>query len=292
MLPRVLQTRSRPDAMPLSDFVRYLNAQYAPPVPSVTSNSGLRSTTPFVAEDGQVFVHFATLRLESFYSPIVAVAAGKLHGHAAGLNAFGRANQQRLETEAVFVLPSDDDEFIYLDRLARTLHVLNYLTYLNRHSRGTLLLSVHPRHLASAVAGHGMAFEDVLRACGLLPEQVMLVIEIDAVDDADHLVRTIADYKSRGYSIAVDRFGRREINFQLLQKISPAIVTLDPRLLASTRPLRPLVDRVHELGAQVMIKGEDSATLHQRAEEIGIDLLQLRTAQRLPIKILEESSLA
>ena len=54
--------------MPLSDFVRYLNAQNVPPAP------GTRSTTPFVSENGQVYVHFAKLRLESFYSPIIDVA--------------------------------------------------------------------------------------------------------------------------------------------------------------------------------------------------------------------------
>jgi EAL domain-containing protein (putative c-di-GMP-specific phosphodiesterase class I) len=260
--------------MPLSDFVRYLNAQQALP------GCGLRPTAPFVAEDGQVFVNFASLRLESFYSPIVDIASGKLRGHAAGLNAFGLINHQLLEPEAVFVLPSDDAEFIYLDRLARTLHVLNYLTYLNRYSRGTLLLRVHPRHLASVAAGHGMVFEEVLRACGLLPAQIMLEIEIDGVEDAAHLVRAIANYRSRGYGIAVDRFGRREINFALLQEISPAIVKFDPLLLSSSRPLRPMVDLLHEFGAQAMIEGVDSAALRQQAQEGGFDLVQRREPQQ------------
>lgn len=256
--------------MPLSDFVRYLNAQKAPP------GSGVRSTTPFVAEDGQVFVHFARLRLESSYSPIIALASGELLGHAAGVNAFGLANHQLLEPEAVFVLPSDDGEFTYLDRLVRTLHSLNYLTYLNRRSRGTLLLRVHPRHVASVSADHGLAFEEVLRACGLIPGQITLEIEIDGVDDEAQLVRAIDNYKSRGYGIAVGRFGRRETNFALLQKIAPAMVKFDPQLLASTRALAPLVDRLHELGAQLMIESPDDAARRLQARDCGFDLLQVQ----------------
>lgn len=260
--------------MPLSDFVRYLNAQNSPIA------SGAHSTTPFVAENGQVCVHFSKLRLESFYSPIVALADGELRGHAAGLNAFGLANHQLLEPEAVFVLPSDDGEFIYLDRLVRTLHALNYLTYPQRRSRGTLLLRVHPRHVASVRADHGLAFEEVLRTCGLMPAQITLEIEIDGIGDAAQLVRAIANYKSRGYGIAVGRFGRRETNLALLQEIAPAIVKFDPLLLASTRPLLPLVERLHELGVQVLVEGQDTAARRQGALDCGFDLLQVNNPLR------------
>ncbi|MFZ4538684.1 EAL domain-containing protein [Propionivibrio sp.] len=262
--------------MPLSDFVRYLNTQH--PLPG----AGLRSTTPFVSEAGRVFVNFANLRLESYFSPIIDTATGKLTGHAAGLYTIGLKNHQLLEPEAVFVLPGDDAEFIYLDRLVRTLHALNYLTYLNRHARGTLLLKVHPRHVASVAADHGLAFEEVLRACGLLPKQITLEIEIDGVDDAAHLVQAIASYKSRGYGIAVGRFGRRAIDFNLLQEIRPSIVKFDPLLFSSTRPLQRMVDRLHELGAQVMIGGLDAAALRRDAQEGGFDLLQVNAQERAP----------
>ena len=260
--------------MPLSDFVRYLNAQNVPPAP------GTRSTTPFVSENGQVYVHFAKLRLESFYSPIIDVARGELRGHAAGLNAFGVDNRRLLEPEAVFVLPSDDSEFIYLDRLVRTLHALNYLIYAPRSSRGTLLLRVHPRHVASVAADHGLAFEEVLRACGLMPAQITLEIEVDGVEDSAHLVRAIANYKSRGYGIAVGRFGRREINFGLLDEIGPAIVKLDPLLVASTGPLSQLVDRLHGLGARVAIEAPDTAAQREQAQGCGVDLLQVSNPLR------------
>ena len=255
--------------MPLSDFVRYLNAQQTLP------GSGLPSTTPFVAEDGQVSVHFAKLRLESCYSPIVALASGEVRGHAAGLRVFGRNNHRLFEPDAVFVLPADDAQFVYLDRLVRTLHTLNYLTYRQRRAHGTLLLKVHPRHVASTSAGHGLAFEEVLRTCGLLPEQITLEIEIDATDDVAHLRRAVDNYKRRGYAIAVGRFGRRQSNFDLLRDLAPAIVKFDSALTASTTSFRPLVERVHDLGAQVMIGCVDGSTVRGEALADGVDLMQV-----------------
>lgn len=276
--------------MPLTDFVRYLNAQH--PLPA----SGLRSTTPFVSEDGRVSVHFANLRLESAYAPIVDTATGEARGHAAELRAVGLRTRQPLAADAVFVLPSDDEEFVYLDRLVRTLHALNYLTYLNRHSRGKLLLKVHPRHVASVAADHGLAFEEILRACGLLPEQITLELEIGGIAEsseageaggkeaAAHLVRAVANYKSRGYGIAVGRFGRRaellEREFGLLREIRPDIVKLDPLLLGAEQPLPTLVERLHALGAPVMIEGLDTPQLRKGARASGIDLLQVHPPLR------------
>lgn len=258
--------------MPLTDFVRHLNAQRP------LAGSALRSTTPFVSENGRVSVHFAKLRLESRFSPIVDAASGALRGHAASLHAVGLLSQRALEPDAVFVLPGDDEEFIYLDRLVRTLHALNYLTYLNRRSRGTLLLRVHPRHVASVGAGHGLAFEEILRGCGLLPEQVTLEIDVSGAEDVAHLAQAIASYKARGYGIAVSRLGRRadwrEREFRLLCEIRPDIVKFDPLLLASEPSLMHWIERLRALGAQAMVEGLDTSALRRSARERGFDLVQ------------------
>src|SRR5664280_2084080 len=106
--------------MPLSEFVRYINAQL--PFPKTAS----RFTTPFASEGGQVFVYYANLRLESNFSPIIDTGDGRIRGHVATLTATHKTTHQRLEADAVFKLPEDDEEFIFLDRLVRTLHTLNY----------------------------------------------------------------------------------------------------------------------------------------------------------------------
>lgn len=260
--------------MPLTDLIRTLNVPN-PAFPKSFARSGLDQ--PFVATDGRVFLHYANIRLESQFLPVVNTVSGRIHGHSASIQAFGLSNNQPLAPEAVFVLPTDDAEFIYLDRLIRTLHALNYLT---NPIRGNLLLKVHPRHVACVPADHGLAFEEILRPCGLVPDQITLEIDTNRIEQTDHLIRAVNNYRSRGYGIAVSHFGFDNLNFSLLRELRPDIVKLDRLLLASSRPLKRIIDNLHQLPSQVMIKGIDTAAMRQGAAASDIDLLQAHAPLR------------
>lgn len=260
--------------MPLTDLIRTLNAPNGV-FPKHYAHNGLDQ--PFVAADGRVFLHYAGIRLESHFLPIVETVSGNLHGHAAVLQAFGLSNGIHLLPEAVFVIPTDDAEFVYLDRLVRTLHALNYLT---RPSRGNLLLKVHTRHVLSVPTDHGLAFEEILRPCGIFPEQLTLEIDSDGIADEQRLIAAVDSYRSRGYGIAASRFGRSRINFDLLRRLRPDIVKLDPTLLASSRPLGRIIDNLHRLPAQVLVEGRDTASLRRAGLAGDIDLLQAYSPRR------------
>lgn len=253
--------------MPLTDLVRYLNARSQGHTPA------LQPPAPFLSKDGKVLAHFANLQLSSLFLPIVETATGQVHGHAASLQAFNLSRKTALEPHAVFVLPSDDAEFIYLDRLVRTLHALNYLTH---HVRGNLLLKVHPRHVLSVPADHGLAFEELLRPCGLIPEQITLELDIDGIEAEAHLQQAVANYKQRGYRIAIHRFGRVSLNYERLARLEPRIVRLDPSLLESPQQLEAATRRIQALGALTLIEGVDTRALRQGAQASSIDLLQAK----------------
>lgn len=260
--------------MPLTDLIRTLNAPNGA-FPRHYAQSGLDQ--PFVSLGGRVFLHYAKLRLESHFLPLVETATGKLHGHAASHLAFGLSNGIPLLPESVFALPTDDAEFVYLDRLVRTLHALNYLT---RPARGNLLLKVHARHVQSVPADHGLAFEEILRPCGLFPEQITLEIDSEGIADTAHLVQAVASYRSRGYAIAIGRFGRRQLDFGLLGELRPDIVKLDPQLLASTRPLARIIDKLRRLPSRVLVEGRDIASLRKAGLAAEVDLLQAHAPVR------------
>lgn len=266
--------------MPLSDIVRTLNSPPADGHSDFLRRSGLDH--PFVAVDGRVFIHYANIRLESKFLPIVDAASGKSHGHASTIQAFGLSSKLPMSPEAVFVLPTDAEEFVYLDRLVRTLHALNYLT---QPVRGNLLLRVHARHILSVPANHGLAFEEILRPCGLFPDQITLEIDTDQVSDPAHFIRAVASYRSRGYAIAVSHFGRTTLDFAFLAALQPAIVKLDKRLLAARRPLERIIADIHALGARVLIEGIDSGRLRRHAGLQHIDLLQAHAPLTRPAGI-------
>lgn len=267
--------------MPLNDLVRYLNSQ----LPFAPSASSLRA--PFVSENGRVYVRYGGARLESAFSSIVDTANDALRGHTAHLQAFDVASGRRLDDESVVALPNDDQEFVFFDRLLRTLHVLNYLTYRDRRSRELLLLKVHWRHVASVGANHGLVFEEILRSCGLIPEQITL--EFDVVDrgDPSHLARAIDNYRSRGYGIAIGRCAVRAIDLSWLSAIRPAIVRVDcERLVESPRDL---IGLVHECGAQAMSEVVDGETPHHAARASGVDLLRVRASSGLSPQSFEST---
>lgn len=260
--------------MPLTDFIRYLSTQAS------VSAAGARATMPFVSEDGRVFVHFAGLRLESHFVSIVAAATGDLRGHAAQLTAFGLARRTRVDAEAVFVLPGDDAEFIYLDRLVRTLHALNYLTFLDRHARGALLLRVHPRHVAAVPGDHGLAFEELLRGCGLLPPQITLEIECPAAGAGAHLCAALANYRARGYGLALRGAGGAIPDLALVRAARPDIVKFDAATLPPAADLHDALQTLRGLGVQSLIEGLATASFRRDALAAGFDLVQARVPAR------------
>jgi EAL domain-containing protein (putative c-di-GMP-specific phosphodiesterase class I) len=176
-----------------------------------------------------------------------------------------------IDPSAVFVLPTDDEEFVRLDRLVRTLHALNYLMH---RVRGNLLLKVHPRHVISVPTEHGLAFEEILRPCGLLPEQITLEIDTSRIENGNHLISAVNNYKARGFSIAVSHFGRHSTDFDLLAKIAPSIVEFDPNFLTSEAEVERSIKRIHELGSKVIIKGLNTHSFRAGAAVGEIDLLQ------------------
>ncbi|GHT96810.1 hypothetical protein AGMMS49545_22870 [Betaproteobacteria bacterium] len=258
--------------MPLTDFVRHLNTQHiSQEFAKNPAHARSGAAAPFAVAQGKVVAHFGNLQLASRFLPIVETVSGQTHGHAASLLAFDLTRQTSLKPDSVFDLPADDEEFITLDRRVRTLHALNYLTHL---ARGNLLLKVRPRHVLSVPSDHGLAFEEILRSCGLMPKQITLELEIDDITATGHLQRALANYKARGYHVAIHRFGRVSLNFDLLEILRPEIVRLDTNLLENPDTLTVATRRIHAIGAKTLIEGVDTKGLRQGAHDSGIDLLQ------------------
>ena len=251
--------------MSLSELIHHFNSQ-------PQGLPGSRFASRFrLSGDGRVFVHFANLVLETVFLPITAVASGSTIGHAAALRVLGLSTGNPVSADAVFVLPADDDEFVWVDRLVRTLHALSYLAH---PVHGTLLLKVNRRHVMSVPSDHGLSFEEILPACGLRPQHITLEIDADGIEDVDHFSRAIAAYRRRGYLISLSGFGRTSVDLSLLGTLHPDIVKFDRLLLASARSLEYLVDRIHDLGASVAIECPGDAHWQPFAGATRADLIQ------------------
>ncbi|MDE2599587.1 MAG: EAL domain-containing protein [Rhodocyclaceae bacterium] len=250
--------------MPLTDLVRYLNARDRDQRPY------LRLDDPFNATPTGAVAHYARITLDSRYAPIYVGASGSLHGHTATLAAQGELNDLPLHPDAVFAIPSNNAEFVHLDRLVRTLHALNYLLHSDQQH---LYVKIHLRHIEIVPNGHGIVFENALRACGLSPQNITLEINIDAEDVNVALRAALDAYRQRGYQIALAAHGNDWNNAHWLLSLQPDVIRLDHALLKSPEQLNLLALRLADYGIRSLIDVEN-ASQARRAVAAGVELVQ------------------
>ncbi|WP_206955633.1 EAL domain-containing protein [Trinickia acidisoli] len=94
---------------------------------------------------------------------------------------------------------ADDRELVVLDRLARTLHAINFFGA-QRH--GMLFLRVHERLLKSVKYDHGQHFSSVLISFGLSPARVIIELPSAAVAHRTFLGHLVNSYQRYGFKVA------------------------------------------------------------------------------------------
>ncbi|MGX2041034.1 EAL domain-containing protein [Methylocaldum sp. MU1018] len=248
--------------MPLQRLVEYFNQRF-------TEEQGL-SRPPLRLNGTRVEGNFGNLRFGSILQPVrLAESPALVIGHDASSFAPDTPN----DANSPFYGPAPDEapDIVNLDRLTRTVHMLNYLPV--AHEDGHLFLHVHPRHVLAVKRDHGAYFEEIIRRCGLSPRRVVITLPISPVYGR-HLVlllERLRNYRDRGYSTAVkfdDRLGEIVLErycIEFLYRFTPDVVRLDIRFFP--RPTRDaenyrrrssLLSAIRRLDTQLLVEGVDS----------------------------------
>lgn len=230
-------------------------------------------------EDGRAIGSFDSLVLHSAFQPLISAGSGDAVAFEALLRAEDPGGIPVSPAQA-FRRPVKAGEIAYFDRLCRIVHVLNFATQAD--PADLLFLNIDGRHLLKVdTSSHGQTFTALLHHCGAKPKQIVLEILESHLDDVGHLSEAVAAYQEQGYRVALDDFGSRLSNFDRLWRVSPDIVKLDRDLIVKAtvnerarRVLPKLVEIIHDLGAQVVCEGIETAAQHALATEAGVDLLQ------------------
>ena len=175
--------------MPVEDLIRYFNA---------ADRDGDSLLYP---RQGQVEAWHAGVRLFSRFEPIVDLCSERIVGHRASLHG-QRENGEEIGSEAIYALCEQENSVVYIDRLCRTLHALNFLAQ-QRTTGGFLQVQVHPRHLLAVPSQHGLVYEAILKRCGLSPEDIVLELAAGAIDADGHFTQALQSYRQRGYQLAL-----------------------------------------------------------------------------------------
>lgn len=221
---------------------------------------------------------FIGVQLKSVFQPVIDHRKGN---EALGYEALLRPSigPEGLTTQFAFDFADKQGRLVKLDRVARTLHMLNYLQ-LPQSQRGLLFLNVHPKLLAT-VNAHGKVFERILHNHSVPTHQVVIEIQESAVDIDKHLTEAVTNYRDRGYLFAIDGFGGRRTNLERAWLLSPDFLKIDRAIIRDAeinqkarRALTKLIELTNETGARAIVQGIENETQFSIAVDAGAQLLQ------------------
>lgn len=229
------------------------------------------------AEGEDLFSKFIGLSLSSAFQPIFPA---REYVRQIGYEALLRPaiGPDPVNPEFAFGFADSQGKLVKLDRIARTLHTLNYLAL--PEDRGLLFLNVHPK-LVTSVNAHGKVFERVLHAHSVPTHQVVIEVQESEVENDKQLTEALDNYHDRGYRIAIDNFGRKHTHLDRLWKISPDYIKLDSSIIRQAeanpkvrRALPKLIEIISELEAEAIVEGIETDHQLQIALDAGAPYLQ------------------
>ena len=262
--------------MPVSQIIDYFNDQMR------VAPMRFLPEDPIRSRYGAVEGYFGPLRLTSVFQPLVAIVSSErlVVGHQAYLRAID-ANHAALLAPEVFASAHEGPAIVYLDRLCRTVHMLNYLRQTD--DDGCLFLHVHARHILGVPHDHGEYFEGLLHRCGLIPERIVIQVDPPSMGDADERLRTQAalrNYRRRGHRLAMNVSSgfHRENILEHVSELQPDYVRLDRTCLAignnpaALARAMTLIALLHESGAKVIVHGLETTAQVRAATDYGVDV--------------------
>jgi hypothetical protein len=159
---------------------------------------------------------------------------------------------REITEQTLIRLQTTDAAAVAMDRLIRTLHMLNHLACARENH--DLWVSVSLRHLLAVDSGHGAFFEDLLHRCGLGPSRIVLVLQLPVLHEPRplRLLEATRAYAARGFRLALKLSGPIDDAQQaFIRAVSPAWLKLQARDLPHLRQHFPDVP--------VLLSGPDAA---------------------------------
>ncbi len=248
---------------------------------------------PFLLKGDQVNGLFGPIQVSSVFSPVyTADRLGTVIGHIACLSV-SPSDMQSLHAERQ-AAAADFQSVISLDRLTRTVHMLNFLPL--AHRSPLLFLEVASRHVLDVPANHGAYFEEVIGRCGLSTQNIVISMAVNHLfsqhQERPRILQALHNYKSRGYKIALDvgySYAANDLP-QLVYQVIPDFLRVNaPGSGLIDLPLQVawpyFLEGVKEMGgmagSQVILQQVDKAEQAQVAKNLGFPLVQGRYYEQL-----------
>ncbi len=216
--------------MALLDLVEYFNDRF--------EQEHKANYRPLIIENNRVSGIFGQLRISSRFSALRQThnpSAIQAHAVKINVSACESLYLHSYELDNLALNSSETyvhfESIINFDRLARTVHALNYLSFAKPDKE--LFLEVDPRHILGIKKDHGAYFETVIEQCGLTTKNTVIVLAVTSnyVQYNEALIRGLSNYRQRGYRIALrfDHLISDKHIVDLISKLTPDYVSLSAR---------------------------------------------------------------
>lgn len=227
---------------------------------------------------GKVATHllFRGMKVTSAFQPIVSLT----HQRIVGYEALVRANKAGtpIPPPQLFDMAGNLGGIDRLDRGVAQLH-------LNQFARTQppvwLFLNLHPASISAGPEALPAELSAQMAHLGLHPQQVVLEVIEEKLDDVAVLDGFIAKAREMGFRIAIDDFGVGDSNFERVWRLSPHIVKFDRALLLNAEHnrrarqlFRSLVAMIRESGSLAVVEGVETEAQAEIALETDADMFQ------------------
>ena len=205
------------------------------------------SRKPLSFDGRKVLGHFENLNFTSELRPIYSsIDPERILGHDTKPLSI---RSQAIQALSGLSIHTETANIVNLDRLTRTVHMLNYL--LTSHEEGLLFLEVRPNHVLSVTRDHGAYFEEIIRSCGLPTERIVITLGLGNTHQqhTDLLLERLKNYQIRKYKIGIRFENLAEFDWveALIQKefsnLSPDFIRFDCPFFLSAEENRTLKGR-------------------------------------------------
>jgi EAL domain-containing protein (putative c-di-GMP-specific phosphodiesterase class I) len=198
-----------------------------------------------VAADGNVVGRFYEFDLASGFQRIVRLDTSDTIAYDAYARSRGQAGDT-ISPWGLFSRAAEDVTVVWLDRLCRVVHTLNYVA--QDGADVPLHLRVHGRLLAAIAQDHGHTFRDMLDALGLSPTPIVLQLPETATYDAELAGELIQSYRKYGFGIALQASGT-PLALARMAAHQPDVMKVDVRTLGQAAQQVPELLRAAENAA-------------------------------------------
>ena len=210
-----------------------------------SSNNGNRPL--FIDDTGSISAKWKNLTLSSVFQPIYkSNDLSKPFAYEAFVRSIDLEGNQIAPSE-LFSKATDHDEITGLDRLCRTIHLLNFT--LHDIKDALLFLNVNEGLISAVDDNHGAAFRKVIDALGFSPSRIVIELPIPLVKDIKRIHFVLQNYRLNSLEVAINIQSIEDLK-ALSERSTIHYIKIARSLLSTDKAFYDELNQINQLSKQ------------------------------------------